>query len=225
MRFFAGLALNFGDGDQRCFDAAEVSEICPAAVLCDGANGTPLGGDLAKDAARAVLRDLEQSRLITDERLQEISTDLDRRYPDSGSTLLAAYVQAGSLHLLGVGDSYASLFAFGEMGWCFEAQIDRQVNAFGHPSQLIGAEVPISAIRLERSFSSTHARRAAFLMSDGCGAFLLADDLLGVLSEIGGATPGVEDLNFYASELAHLAISRGSRDDASVVVTWFAHAR
>lgn len=220
MKFFVGLALNFGAGAQRCFDAALVSESFPAAVLCDGANGTPFGGFVAQEAARMVLQDLEDARSIDDARLQEISVALDQRYPDSGSTLLATYVDACALHLVGVGDSYATLFRMSNSCWQLELELERHLTEFGHPSQLIGAEVPISSNRFKSHLVPQQQSYATFLMSDGCGAFVLAEDLVHVLAELGQATPSDEDLNFYAAELADLAVSRGSRDDVSILIAW-----
>lgn len=218
--FSVGLALNLGIEHRRCFDFAISSQSHPVAVLCDGANGTKLGGTVAESLGRQVLEDLEKGKPITDARLQEISSHLDQRYPESGATLLAAYVYSDSLHLVGVGDSYASLFVLESSGWSCITELARHLTGKGDPSQLIGAEVPIFAHRAEERFGLPGRNHVVFLMSDGCGAYVSRADLMMTLTEIGQHSPTSEDLNFYALELANVALSRGSRDDISVLILW-----
>jgi serine/threonine protein phosphatase PrpC len=94
------------------------------------------------------------------------------------------------------------------------------VDNDGHPTQLIGANVPISPHCCERRASAEVTCWAAFLMSDGAGAYLSTADLRDVLLPIGSQTPSDHDLQFCAETLAALAVSRGSHDDVSVLMAW-----
>ena len=61
-------------------------------------------------------------------------------------------------------------------------------------------------------------------MTDGAGAYLSTADLHEALLPIGEQTPSDHDLQFCAESLAELAVSRGSHDDASVLMIWVRQA-
>lgn len=214
------MALNLGAPNRRAFDAAVRHPTLPLAVLCDGANGTPYGGAVARTASQQVLQTLEVGTPLTSTLLDAMSEALEYQWPDSGCTLLAFEAHDCGLRITGVGDSFAELFAHCHGQWASEYQLGRHVGDDGHPSQLIGANVPISPNLCERQANAEASFWAAFLMSDGAGAYLSTADLLGILLPIGAQTPSDYDLQFCAETLADLAVSRGSQDDVSVLIAW-----
>ncbi|MGA1041759.1 MAG: protein phosphatase 2C domain-containing protein [Burkholderiaceae bacterium] len=218
--FRCGMALNLGAPDRLAFDAASRHPNLPLAVLCDGANGTPHGGAVAQAASHRVLQALEAGNTLSGQLLDAMSQEFDAQWPESGCTLLAFEANDHGVHITGVGDSFAELFAHRRGQWDSEHQLDRHVDDEGHPTQLIGANVPISPHRCERRASTEVTCWAAFLMSDGGGAFLSTADLRDGLLPRGPQTPCDHDLQFCAETLAALAVSRGSHDDVSVLMAW-----
>ena len=214
------MALNLGAPDRLAFDAATRHPSLPLAVLCDGANGTPHGGAVAQAASRRVLEALEAGTPLSGQLLDAMSQEFDAQWPESGCTLLAFAADDQGLCITSVGDSFAELFAHRQGQWASEHQLARHVDEEGHPTQLIGANVPISPHCCERQTSAEVTCWAAFLMSDGAGAYLSTADLRDVLLPIGSQTPSDHDLQFCAETLAALAVSRGSHDDVSVLMAW-----
>lgn len=214
------MALNLGAPDRLAFDAAARHPSLPLAVLCDGANGTPHGGAVAQAASQRVLLRLEAGTPLTGQMLDAMSQEFDAQWPESGCTLLAFAADDHGLCITSVGDSFAELFAHRQGQWASEHQLARHVDDEGHPTQLIGANVPISPHCCERQAGAEVTLWAAFLMSDGAGAYLSTADLRDVLLPIGRQTPNDHDLQFCAETLAALAVSRGSHDDVSVLMAW-----
>ncbi len=221
--FRCGIALNFGASNRLAFDAAVCHPTLPLAVLCDGANGTPFGGAVAKAASKQIMRALAADIHLADTVLDAMSKTLDAQWPESGCTMLALAANESGLRITGVGDSFAELFAHRKGQWASEHQLARHVDERGHPTQLIGANVPIHPHRCERPAIGEVACWAAFLMSDGAGAYLSTADLLDVLLTIGAQTPSDDDLKFCAETLAEVAVSRGSDDDVSMLIAWVQH--
>jgi serine/threonine protein phosphatase PrpC len=218
--FRCGMALNLGAPDRLAFDVASRHPSLPLAVLCDGANGTPHGGAVAQAASQRVLEALEAGTPLSGKLLDAMSQEFDAQWPESGCTLLTFAADERCLCITGVGDSFAELFAHRQGQWNSEHQLARHVDNEGHPTQLIGANVPISPHCCERRASAEVTCWAAFLMSDGAGAYLSTADLRDVLLPIGSQTPSDHDLQFCAETLAALAVSRGSHDDVSVLMAW-----
>ncbi len=218
--FRCGMALNLGAPERLGFDAAARHPSLPLAVLCDGANGTPHGGAVAQAASQRVLEALDAGTPLSGQLLDAMSQEFDAQWPDSGCTLLAFAANARGLCITSVGDSFAELFAHRQGQWASEHQLDRHVDDEGHPTQLIGANVPIRPHCCERQSTTEVTCWAAFLMSDGAGAYLSTADLREVLLPIGAQTPSDHDLQFCAETLAELALARGSHDDVSVLMAW-----
>ncbi|MDA0847011.1 MAG: protein phosphatase 2C domain-containing protein [Proteobacteria bacterium] len=224
LQFRCAMALNRGAPGGLAFDAGLRHASRPLAVLCDGANGTPHGGPLAQAACQHIMAALEAGVCLTPQVLDDLSATLERQFPDSGCTLLAYEANDRGLRITGVGDSFAELFAHRQGQWQPEDQLGRHQDANGHPTQLVGADVPISPHLCERSACTGVACWAAFLMTDGAGAYLSTADLREALLPIGEQTPSDHDLQFCAESLAELAVSRGSHDDASVLMIWVRQA-
>lgn len=214
------MALNLGAPGRLAFDAAARHPSLPLAVLCDGANGTPHGGAVAQAASQRVLQALEAGTILSGQWLNAVSAEFDAQWPDSGCTLLALSADDQGLCITSVGDSFAELFGHRHGQWTSEHQLARHVDDEGHPTQLIGANVPISPHCCVRQASAEVTCWAVFLMSDGAGAYLSTADLRDVLLPIGAQTPSDHDLQFCAETLAELAVSRGSHDDVSVLMAW-----
>jgi serine/threonine protein phosphatase PrpC len=220
------MALNHSSGPALGFDSASWHTQLPLAVLSDGANGTPHGGAIAAAVCDRILQQAQRERPYQSEDFQSISNALEAQWPDSGATLLLLQANEDSLEVYGVGDSYAEVFQFqktkksDKTDWHSVHQLARQVDAQAHPTQLIGADVPISPEHHRISVGPVASRWAAFFMSDGAGDFLSTADLRDQLLTIGDETPSEHDLLFCAESLAEMAVSRGSEDDTSVLMAW-----
>lgn len=202
------------------FDAAAFHDRLPLAVLSDGANGTPHGGAIASALCDRLIEQACSDTMLGPNDFQKLSNQLESQWPDSGATLLLFQANESALDLYGVGDSYAELFQWRAKDWQSAQSLARQVDGEDHPTQLIGADVPISPEHHRISVGPASSRWAAFLMSDGAGGFLSTADLREQLIAIGDETPSEHDLLFCAETLAQTAISRGSEDDTSVLIAW-----
>ena len=218
--FRCGLAVNLGRRERLSFDAALRHATRPIAVLCDGANGTPNGGGLARDATKMVLEHLAEGRTLSGQSLEEMGAALETKHPESGCTLLALKASCDGVDLFGVGDSFAEVYELVGSQWRRIHALERHLDEFGHPTQLIGARVAISPATFSWSRAAKGSALAAFLMSDGAGAYLTGEDLRDVLAPVGDQLPSDDDLTFCAETLAARALHRGSDDDISVVLAW-----
>ena len=204
----------------------------PVFVLCDGANGTPRGGDFARALVGDFLEyfsgplpkgDLAPDRPGVDLaaiglHLDQLGEALDQQFAASAATLTAARFFEGQLQLLHVGDSYVMAFRRQPLlGWRQVTSLGRHQDAQGRPTQLIGSPVPVRPYWFE---SASAGDWVIALMTDGAGDFLSASDLLEQLRLVGRAQPSQEDLNFCAQYLGQLALSRQSDDDISVCLIW-----
>lgn len=215
------------------FDAfATAAPQQPVFVLCDGANGTPRGGDFARALVGDFLQyfsgplpkgDLAPDRPGVDLaaiglHLDQLGENLDQQFAASAATLTAARYFEGQLQLLHVGDSYVMGFRRQPfLGWRQVTSLGRHQDARGRPTQLIGSPVPVRPYWFE---SASAGDWVIALMTDGAGDFLSASDLLEQLRLVGRAQPSQEDLNFCAHCLGQLALSRQSDDDISVCLIW-----
>lgn len=215
------------------FDAfATAAPQQPVFVLCDGANGTPRGGDFARALVGDFLEyfsgplpkgDLAPDRPGVDLaaiglHLDQLGEALDQQFAASAATLTAARYFEGQLQLLHVGDSYVMAFRRQPLlGWRQVTSLGRHQDARGRPTQLIGSPVPVRPYWFE---SASAGDWVIALMTDGAGDFLSASDLLEQLRLVGRAQPSQEDLNFCAHCLGQLALSRQSDDDISVCLIW-----
>ena len=220
IQFRCAAAVNLCSGQALGFDAAAFHDRIPLAVLSDGANGTPHGGAIASALCDRLIEQACSDTMLGPNDFQKLSNQLESQWPDSGATLLLFQANESALDLYGVGDSYAELFQWRAKDWQSAHRLARQVDEEDHPTQLIGADVPISPEHHGISVGPNASRWAAFLMSDGAGGFLSTADLREQLLAIGDETPSEHDLLFCAETLAQTAISRGSEDDTSVLIAW-----
>lgn len=220
IQFRCAAAVNLCSVQALGFDAAAFHDRLPLAVLSDGANGTPHGGAIASALCDRLIEQACSDTMLGPNDFQKLSNQLESQWPDSGATLLLFQANESALDLYGVGDSYAELFQWRAKDWQSAQSLARQVDGEDHPTQLIGADVPISPEHHRISIGPASSRWAAFLMSDGAGGFLSTADLREQLIAIGDETPSEHDLLFCAETLAQTAISRGSEDDTSVLIAW-----
>ncbi len=220
IQFRCAAAVNLCSGQALGFDAAAFHDRLPLAVLSDGANGTPHGGAIASALCDRLIEQACSDTMLGPNDFQKLSNQLESQWPDSGATLLLFQANESALDLYGVGDSYAELFQWRAKDWQSAHGLARQVDGEDHPTQLIGADVPISPEHHRISVGPASSRWAAFLMSDGAGGFLSTAALREQLIAIGDEPPSEHDLLFCAEPLAQPAISRGSEDDPSVLIAW-----
>jgi serine/threonine protein phosphatase PrpC len=222
-----------GSGHAMGFDAFDTSAPeGPVFVLCDGANGTPQGGDFARALSSEFLGYFSQNLPKGDSHPDRPSVDLaqvgreldtlgeslDNRFIDSAATLTAARFHQERLQLLHVGDSHVMAFQRRMIrGWHHVHSLGRHQDSAGHPTQLIGAPVPVQPYWFE---TATPGDWMVALMTDGAGDFLDPHDLIAQLKLVGRRQPSQQDLTYCAQCLSQLALSRHSDDDISVCLIW-----
>lgn len=204
----------------------------PVFVLCDGANGTPRGGEFAQALSGKFLQsfseplaraDRQPNRQSVDlvalgRRLDELGQFLDLQFTDSASTLTAARYHEERLQLMQVGDSHALAFRRSMIrGWQHVTSLGRHQNQAGRPTQLIGAPLPVQPFWYE---TDEPGDWIVALMTDGAGDFLELADLVDQLQLLGRSQPSLSDLSFCAQSLSQTALARSSDDDISVVLIW-----
>ena len=230
-------SLNQGSAGHLGFDAFHAAPQDRLFVLSDGANGTPHGGEFAKELVRElalvqehpwpeVLRDdpnvTSDSKSLTRKRLgaylYHLGLKLESHLKESAATVSLAMLEQNSIRLLGVGDSYAGVFLHEpKTGWQLMHWLARHKDPHGNPSQLIGAAVPIEPNCFQADLPGDVC---VVLATDGAGDFLSETDFTETLGMIGGEAPSPHDLNFLSQSLCERALRNGSDDDISLCLIW-----
>ena len=93
----------------------------------------------------------------------------------------------------------------------------KDLDADGHPSQMIASEVLNKVHQLDIPAQRT---LLALMMSDGPARVLSEADIDKVIQKINRQTPTSDDLNYFCQSLANQALAFGCEDDVSVVLIW-----
>lgn len=214
-------ALNWGDGKSPGYDAFSANPKAGVYCLCDGANGAA-GSDRAARWLADRLTAPGHRKSLHGEVLDAHREMLDR-FPGTGSTFVRIQVRDDGLHLSGLGDSFLWLFErrwIGWGAWRLVHVVPRDLDAQGHPSQMVGSEVchTVHALQVPRG-----PHYCAVLMSDGPGRLTGPDALARRLDVIRRGIPGPEDLQYLCDSMARDAQTTGCEDDISVALVWVRH--
>ena len=210
------VALNFNAASNKGFDAFSVNEDESIYVLCDGANSCPDSGL----AARWLCSQMICEENDTQQQMLTAHQEMLWRYPNAASTLLQVKIKDRYLSLSSLGDSFLSVYRkswFGFGGWSCVHEMPRDLDSFGHPSQLIGSEV---CEKLHTHSMSVSELYCIAMMSDGPGLVLPNEYISKRLAVLGRTQPSHSDLQYVCESLAQEAQKRGCQDDISVALIW-----
>jgi len=199
------------------FDAFYANTADNIFTLCDGANSC-LGSGLAAQWLSEAFAQADPRTL--EDQLQVNHAQLCALFPETGSTLVRVHVNQDGLELASLGDSFLWLFQKSWGGWapwqCIES-MPRDIDALGHPTQMVGSEV---CERLHIRRHPPQGRYCAVLMSDGPGLTISEKQLQQRVSVIGREQPNQNDLVYLCHSLALEAVTKGCRDDISIAMVW-----
>ncbi len=217
-----GRCINHGPSDRLGFDAYAGSPERGVFVLCDGANSCPDSGQAALWLSQALASDprLEEERPGFECSLRHLHLEMIERFPMTAATVLAVQAGGYGLRLASVGDSRLVLLARRWGGWGSWRQIHempRDIDARGHPTQLVGSEV-LDVIH--QAQFPPRGRCLAVMMTDGLADCLTDQELLQTVSALGRHQPSSGDLDYLCQTLAALALDRGCQDDLSAVMVY-----
>ncbi len=220
-RLVAGHCINHGRPDRLGFDAYTGHADTGIFVLCDGANSCPDSGKAALWLSQSLASDL----IIQDESedfeasLRRLHVDMLELFPITAATVLALRAKPGGLTLASVGDSSLVVLQRAWAGWGnwrVLHKMPRDINAQGHPSQLLGSEV-LDEIHQTRLIGK--GRFLTVLMTDGVANTVSEEELVQTVSAVGRwQTPSSDDLDYLCQTLADLALHRGCQDDLSAAI-------
>lgn len=217
-----GQAINHGSEGSAGFDAFSSHVPNGLFALCDGANSCSDSGRaaawLAQQITQTPVNDREfinfQSRVV--ELHQQMLSD----FPETASTLIGLHVKPQGLRLVSVGDSQLTLYKhkrWTRRAWRKVHAMPQDIDANGHPSQLIASEVLNTVHQHDVPVAPAWL---VVMMSDGPARLLSDVSIDNALTRIGELTPSSEDLNYLCQCLANEALSLGCRDDISIVLVW-----
>ena len=217
LRMVHGLALNVHAHPSKGFDAFAYNTQTNTYVLCDGANSCPNSGHAARwlsnATARCEVQNLEQHLFATHQ-------DMLQGFPDTASTLLHVCADMKGLHLASLGDSFLSVFQrtwYGLGSWKCIHTMPRDLDAHGHPSQLVGSEVCHTLHRYTLPAQGTYC---VAMLSDGPGLLMPPEWLAERLTTLGRKRPSKYDLDYLCDSMAQYALGLGCLDDTSVALIW-----
>jgi hypothetical protein len=212
-----GAQININSDVAMGFDAFSANTIDGIFTLCDGANSCTGSGLAAQWLSEAFAQNDAHSLA---EQLQTKHTQMCSLFPETGSTLVRVHVHRRGIELSSIGDSFLWLFQKPWGGWapwqCIE-RMPRDIDAMGHPTQMIGSEV---CDHLHIRCHPPLGRYCAVLMSDGPGLAISEKQLKQRVSLIGRDNPNQNDLEYLCQSLALDALNSGCKDDISVAMVW-----
>jgi serine/threonine protein phosphatase PrpC len=222
MQTVQAAVLNAGPYGARGFDAFS-GECSPCAwALADGANSCPGAGVasawLVHEVALALesvdtARGVEATVMALHQRMRD-------EHPDTASTLLLMRRLKHSVLLASVGDSRLQFFraqGWPRKAWGEAIMMPVDVDAQGHPSQMVGSDV-CEAVHVQE----VGLRGCSLLVmaSDGVSRMVDRQEVGRMVQVIGRARPSREDLQYLCEAVVRLALDRGGDDDASVAMVW-----
>lgn len=221
-RLVLGKSINQRLDDIVGFDAFAAFSEEGVFTLCDGANSCPNSGLAAQWLCQKLASQSinVKGRTNLSALVHRLHLEMQQCYPETAATAL--WVKAGleGLELSSVGDSSLRVYQRKWAGWgpWFEiCSMPRDIDAHGHPSQLIGSEVLNT---VHHQFLSARVPLIVLMMSDGPANVLSESRLLGVLRNLGRQSPSSYDLDYLCTNLVNQAFDLGCRDDASVAMIW-----
>jgi hypothetical protein len=217
LRITHGLALNVQSHPSKGFDAFAFNAQTNAYVLCDGANSCPNSGHAARwlcnTSAKWDGQEIQLALFATHQAMLEA-------FPDTASTILHVCADKNGLHLASLGDSFLHVFQrtwFGLGSWKCVHTMPRDLDAHGHPSQLVGSEVCHTLHRCSLPAQGTYC---VAMLSDGPGLMMPPEWIAQRLTTLGSKLPSKFDLDYLCDSMAHHALEQGCLDDTSVALIW-----
>jgi hypothetical protein len=216
----AGSCINQGLPGSLGFDAFAGDSRRGVFVMCDGANSCPDSGQAAQWLAEALAFDarVSESGLGFDPSIRALHLEMLDRFPQTAATVLALRVNHEGLTLASVGDSRMTVLkpSWGGWGpWRLAWHMPQDINAQGHPSQLVGSEV-LDQVHLRHV--AAKGRCLVALMTDGAAHAIDERELCNLLQPLGRQMPSADDLNYWCETMAHQALAQGCLDDISVAL-------
>jgi serine/threonine protein phosphatase PrpC len=217
-----GKAINHGPDKGLGFDAFSANPEQGLYALCDGANSCPDSGQAALWLCQQITHaQVPEDRPLNFEPLvHDLHEHMLTSFSNTAATLVGLHVAPWGLRLVSVGDSELTLYKrrwWGWGPWQKNCTMPKDLDANGHPRQLIASEVFDTVHQLELPAQGTWL---ALMMSDGPARVLPASSVQKTLQKISHQTPSSEDLNYLCETLAHEALSSGCQDDVSVAMLW-----
>jgi len=223
------VALNVRAQALKGFDAFSANLETQEFALCDGANSCAGSGEAARwlsiqmvsPACPSKKGTIETNTLALQDRLFAAHKRMLNEYPDTGSTLLFMSVGPNNgLILASLGDSFLGVYrpTWGGFGkWKLVHEMARDLDANGHPSQMVGSEV---CNTLHISQLPAKGTYCVVMMSDGPGLLMNPTFVSSRLSTIGSQQPSESDLQYLCVSMAEHALNKGCLDDTSVAMVW-----
>ena len=208
--------VNFNAQPHKGFDAFCVNQDASVYALCDGANSCPDSGIAARWLCEQMVADTQDIQ----QQVFAIHHEMLEQFPDTASTLIRLQIAKQQLHMASLGDSFLKVYrkswhGFGK--WACVHEMPRDLNAYGHPSQLLGSEM---CEKLHMATLPMSGIYCMAMMSDGPGLVLPTAYVAQRLSVLGKTQPSAQDLNYLCVSLAEDAQQRGCQDDTSVALIW-----
>jgi serine/threonine protein phosphatase PrpC len=191
-------------------------------ALCDGANSCPGSGMAAQWLCQKLVTEAvsvqDQAAMTT--LFYRLHSEMHQTHPETAATALLLRAKSDGLGLSSLGDSSMrayrrSLAGWG--GWTEECEMPRDIDAQGHPTQLMGSEV-LNVIHHEHL--PARGPLLVLMMSDGPANVLSKTDLYRTMKHLGRRRPSSADLDYLSAELTARALDLGCRDDVSVALIW-----
>jgi serine/threonine protein phosphatase PrpC len=217
-----GQAINHGAEGSAGFDAFSAHAPSGLFALCDGANSCADSGRAAAWLAQQITQTpVDDGEFINFRaRVVELHQQMLSDFPETASTLIGLHVRPQGLRLVSVGDSQLTLYKpkrWRRGAWGKVHAMPQDIDADGHPSQLIASEVLNTVHQHDVPVASAWL---VVMMSDGPARLLSDVSIDEALMRIGQLTPSPEDLDYLCQSLAHEALSLGCRDDISIALVW-----
>jgi len=222
-----GQAINHGHRGKGGFDAFQAQPAQGLYALCDGANSCLDSGRAAAWLAENITHTPEPDRQVFIDfrsRVFELHGQMLSIFPETASTLIGLHVRPQGLRLVSVGDSQLTLYQpnrWTRKSWKKAHTMPQDIDANGHPSQLIASEVLNTVHQHDIQATSTWL---AVLMSDGPAKLLSEVSIEHALLRIGHDSPSSNDLDYLCQSLADEALTLGCRDDVSLAMVWIRYA-
>ena len=217
-----GQAINHGAEGSAGFDAFSADAPSGLFALCDGANSCADSGRAAAWLAQQLTQTpVDDGEFINFRaRVVELHLQMLSDFPETASTLIGLHIRPQGLRLVSVGDSQLTLYKHKRWtrgAWGKVHTMPQDIDADGHPSQLIASEVLNTVHQHDIPVASAWL---VVMMSDGPARLLSDVSIDNALMRIGQLTPSPQDLDYLCQSLAHEALSLGCRDDISIALVW-----
>jgi len=222
------IALNVKGQALKGFDAFSANLETREFALCDGANSCAGSGEAARWLCHQMVNP-DNSRpngtidtpLALQDRLFVAHQSMLSKHPETGSTLVYLSVDSNNgLTMASLGDSFLRVYrpTWGGFGkWTMVQEMTRDLDANGHPSQMVGSEV---CNTLHISQLPAKGTYCVVMMSDGPGLLMNPTFVATRLSTMGSRQPSESDLQYLCVSMAEHALNRGCLDDTSVAMVW-----